>query len=81
MGKIVEILDLGVKFAGRFYANYPQTGRKYYHPPPVSDDHQHHSHDRSTGGGSGGSTQFLSFAPKAAGGVIGTIDVILYSFD
>ncbi|KAI4333094.1 hypothetical protein L6164_017942 [Bauhinia variegata] len=79
MGKFVEILDQGVRIAGRFYSNCPQTGRKYYHPPPVGDNHQQHPHDGSTGGGSGGSGQFLHFWPKAAVGDIESINVILHS--
>nr|KYP38307.1 hypothetical protein KK1_040470 [Cajanus cajan] len=37
MGKLVEILDQGVRIAARFHSNCPQTGRKYYHPPSVAD--------------------------------------------
>ncbi|ESW25805.1 hypothetical protein PHAVU_003G066700 [Phaseolus vulgaris] len=44
MGKLVEIIDQGVRIAARFHSNCPQTGRKYYHPPSLSDNHAHHSH-------------------------------------
>ncbi|KAG5040905.1 hypothetical protein JHK85_013381 [Glycine max] len=44
MGKLVEILDQGVRIAARFHSNCPQTGRKYYHPPSLSDNHGHHYH-------------------------------------
>ncbi|KAK7400044.1 hypothetical protein VNO78_11243 [Psophocarpus tetragonolobus] len=41
MGKLVEILDHGVRIAARVHSNCPQTGRKYYHPPPLSNNHSH----------------------------------------
>ncbi|ESW25588.1 hypothetical protein PHAVU_003G048800 [Phaseolus vulgaris] len=41
MGKLVEIIDQGVRIFARFHSNCPQTGRKYYHPPSPSDNHSH----------------------------------------
>ncbi|KAJ9129735.1 hypothetical protein P3X46_035265 [Hevea brasiliensis] len=52
MGKYVELLDAGVRIAGRFYSHCPHTARMYYHPPSNSDDnhHHHHHHDGHDGG-------------------------------
>jgi len=41
MGKLVEIIDQGVRIVARFHSNCPQTGRKYYHPPALPDNHSH----------------------------------------
>jgi len=49
MGKLVEIIDQGVRIAARFHSNCPQTGRKYYHPPSHSDNHAHHSNGGANG--------------------------------
>ncbi|CAJ1938737.1 unnamed protein product [Sphenostylis stenocarpa] len=51
MGKLVEIIDQGVRIVVRFHSNCPQTGRKYYHPPSLSDNHAHHSHGGPNSGG------------------------------
>ncbi|CAJ1938738.1 unnamed protein product [Sphenostylis stenocarpa] len=49
MGKLVEIIDQGIRIVARFHSNCPQTGRKYYHPPSLSDNnHAHHSHAGAT---------------------------------
>ncbi|KAK7359336.1 hypothetical protein VNO77_01291 [Canavalia gladiata] len=50
MGKLVEIIDQGVRIVARIHSNCPQTGRKYYHPPSLSDN-GHHSHGGATHGG------------------------------
>ncbi|TKY59930.1 hypothetical protein E2542_SST17025 [Spatholobus suberectus] len=67
MGRLVEILDQGVRIAARFHSNCPQTGRKYYHPPSFTDNNGHHSHGGATGGG---------VKESAAAR---TVDIILYS--
>lgn len=41
MGKLVGILDQGVRVVARFHSNCSQTGRKYYHPPALPDNHSH----------------------------------------
>jgi hypothetical protein len=85
MGKIVELLDAGVRIAARFHSHCPQTGRMYYHPPAASDDN-HHLHllpyggGAASGSGSGSgssevSTQMRYCGPKAAE----TTEYILYS--
>uniref|UniRef100_A0A6N2N8C6 Uncharacterized protein n=1 Tax=Salix viminalis TaxID=40686 RepID=A0A6N2N8C6_SALVM len=83
MGKYVELLDAGVRIAGRFYSHCPQTARMYYHPPSNSDDLLHHHHCGHNGGcGSQattqGSTRVASCGVKAAAG-FDTTDLVLYS--
>ncbi|KAG6744850.1 hypothetical protein POTOM_051490 [Populus tomentosa] len=81
MGKYVELLDAGVRIAGRFYSHCPQTARMYYHPPSNSEDLHHHHHHN---GGSGSqattqdSTRVASCGVKAATG-FGTTDLAFYS--
>ncbi|KAE8038276.1 hypothetical protein FH972_010801 [Carpinus fangiana] len=81
MGKIVELLDAGVRIAARFHSHCPQTGRMYYHPPAASDDNNHHHllHPHGDGAASGGSgevpTQMRYCGLKAAE----TTEYILYS--
>ncbi|KAK7319007.1 hypothetical protein RJT34_03716 [Clitoria ternatea] len=70
MGKLVEILDQGVRVVVRFHSNCPQTGRKYYHPPSLSDNNGHHSH--------GGATP-LGAGIKEAATAARSVDIILYS--
>ncbi|CAN6297985.1 unnamed protein product [Urochloa humidicola] len=33
MSRYVEMLDMGVRVAGRFHSHCPQTARMYYKPP------------------------------------------------
>ncbi|KHN12363.1 hypothetical protein D0Y65_020184 [Glycine soja] len=70
MGKLVEILDQGVRIAARFHSNCPQTGRKYYHPPSLSDNHGHHYHAGATTSSGGGVKEAVAAR---------SIDIILYS--
>jgi hypothetical protein len=79
MGKIVELLDAGVRIAARFHSHCPQTGRMYYHPPAASDDNHHHlphGGDAASDGRSQESTQMRYCGPKAAET---TTEYILYS--
>lgn len=69
MGKLVEIIDQGVRIAARFHSNCPQTGRKYYHPPSFADNNGHHSHGGDTG----------SCGGVKEAGATWSVDVILYS--
>lgn len=69
MGKLVEIIDQGVRIAARFHSNCPHTARKYYHPPPISDNDCRHSHGGSTMGDAG----VKAIVPG------GSVDIILYS--
>ncbi|KAJ6425800.1 hypothetical protein OIU84_026389 [Salix udensis] len=84
MGKYVELLDAGVRIAGRFYSHCPQTARMYYHPPSNSEDLHHHHHHHGHNGGCGsqattqGSTRVASCGVKAATG-FDTTDLVLYS--
>ncbi|KAB5519508.1 hypothetical protein DKX38_023827 [Salix brachista] len=83
MGKYVELLDAGVRIAGRFYSHCPQTARMYYHPPSNSEDLLHHHHGHNGGCGSQGTTQgstrvLASCGVKAAAG-FDTTDLVLYS--
>ncbi|KAJ6870599.1 hypothetical protein NC652_036293 [Populus alba x Populus x berolinensis] len=82
MGKYVELLDAGVRIAGRFYSHCPQTARMYYHPPSNSEDLHHHHHHHNGGSGSQATTQdstlVASCGVKAASG-FGTTDLAFYS--
>ncbi|OAY43209.1 hypothetical protein MANES_08G050800v8 [Manihot esculenta] len=83
MSKYVELLDAGVRIAGRFYSHCPHTARMYYHPPSNSDDHHHHHHDHHDGGSVShvaiqDSTRISSCGSKAAK-VLDATDLIVYS--
>jgi hypothetical protein len=83
MGKIVEMLDAGVRIVARFHSHCPQTGRMYYHPPGGSDENNHHDLNQSPGGASEVSndvptSQMRYFGAKAVGGVE-TTEFILFS--
>ncbi|KAJ9181089.1 hypothetical protein P3X46_009255 [Hevea brasiliensis] len=81
MGKYVELLDAGVRIAGRFYSHCPHTARMYYHPP--SNSNEHHRHDGHDGSSVSHapiqySTRISSCGAKAAN-VLDATDLILYS--
>ncbi|KAL4600992.1 hypothetical protein ACB092_11G239500 [Castanea dentata] len=84
MGKIVEMLDAGVRIAARFHSHCPQTGRMYYHPPAGSEDnhqHQHQSHGGDSKGSIDVSTTQMRYCcgNKAVHGGVETTEFILYS--
>ena len=83
MGKIVEMLDAGVRIAARFHSHCPQTGHMYYHPLAGSEDNHQHHH-QSHGGASKGSinvsmTQIRYCGNKGVHGGVETTEFILYS--
>ncbi|KAJ7982241.1 Pituitary adenylate cyclase-activating polypeptide type I receptor like [Quillaja saponaria] len=79
MGKVIELLDQGVRIAVRFHSHCSQTGRMWYHPPCNSNNQ--HNFDHSDGGDTGSSgdlsIQMLYCGSKAVGG-FDTKDFILY---
>ncbi|KAJ7949211.1 Pituitary adenylate cyclase-activating polypeptide type I receptor like [Quillaja saponaria] len=81
IGKVVELLDQGVRIAARFHSHCSQTGRMWYHPPPANSEN-HLDYDNSLVGaaGSGGdvNTQMRYCGSKAVGG-FDIKDFILYS--
>ncbi|OAY40431.1 hypothetical protein MANES_09G021650v8 [Manihot esculenta] len=84
MSKYVELLDAGVRIAGRFYSHCPHTARMYYHPPSNSDNHHLYHHDDGHDGGSfthaqvQDSTRLSSCGDKAAK-AFDASDLIFYS--
>ncbi|KDP26056.1 hypothetical protein JCGZ_21089 [Jatropha curcas] len=89
MSKYMELLDTGVRIAGRFYSHCPHTARMYYHPPSGADDghHQHQYHHGVAHNGGGvshtpgqDSSRISSCAAKAmAAKGFDNTDLIFYS--